>query len=159
MVRINFPCKHRPVHPPKSMESLQLLIPTQLDALLAQRAVQDGQTKTDIVRAALESYLAPQTPLERSLQKIERTLGDRFDRLEKLVRQDLRPNVRSGYTDSGYINKDTERSAGLSAPAISTRLPEVSQAFDADEDEPDEILPEFLEFASPAVQHHLDVFS
>lgn len=130
------------------MESLQFLISTHLDALLAQRAVKDGQTKADIVRAALESYLAPQTPLERSLQTLERTVNDRFNRLEKLVRQGTRPDDRP--TDRG----------GTGARSTPVALPEVPQTFGEefgdDEDEADEILPEFLEFASSAVQHHLE---
>jgi hypothetical protein len=133
------------------MESLHLVIPTALDALLAQRAVSEGQTKGDIVRAALEAYLAPQTPLERSLQKLERTVNDRFNHLEKLVRQDLR-------------NHSAQRSApGVPGPpvlsqTVSENLSETVQAFE-EEDEADEILPEFLEFASPAIQQHLEVLS
>jgi hypothetical protein len=131
------------------MESLHLVIPTALDALLAQRAVSEGQTKGDIVRAALEAYLAPQTPLERSLQKLERTVNDRFNHLEKLVRQDLR-------------NHSAQRSAARVPapvpPVLSENLSETVQAFE-EEDEADEILPEFLAFASPAIQQHLDVLS
>jgi|GEM_PF-3989582 hypothetical protein len=123
------------------MESLQLLIPTSLDALLAQRAVKEGQTKAEIVRAALETYLAPQTPLERSVQKVERTVNDRFDRLEKLMRQAVQDNYG-------------QRSASTIPSPISEPLQDLE-----DEDEPDEILPEFLEFASPAVQQHLELLS
>ena len=127
------------------MESLQLLISTQLDALLAQRAVQEGQTKAEVVRAALEAYLAPQTPLERSLQTLERTLNDRLIRLEKLVRQGIRqenpPNDRGG-------------TGSRSTPGAFPEVPQTLEEFGDEEDEADEILPEFLEFASPAVQHY-----
>jgi len=117
------------------MESLQLSISTRLDALLAQRAVEEHKTKTEIVCAALESYLAPQTPLERSLQILEHTLNDRFDRLERRLQQENRfPSAKRSFQsppsedgNDGYGN-------------------------DEDGDEPDEVLSEYLEFASPAIQ-------
>jgi hypothetical protein len=136
------------------MESLQLLIPTALDALLAQRAVKEGQTKADIVRAALEAYLAPQTPLERSLQKLERTTNDRFDRLERLLRQERG-------TPYGQRSASGVGSVPVAAPSPQTD-PENSPNNDPDpeeEDEADEILPEFLEFASSAVQQRLELLS
>lgn len=123
------------------MESLQLSISTRLDALLGQRAVEEGKTKAEIVWAALESYLAPQTPLERSLQTLERTVNHRFDRLEKRLQQEARsfPSPISALPAQGKT-------------ALETNAPEPNYFEEEYGDEPDEVLSEFLEFASPAIQ-------
>ncbi|MFZ9738979.1 MAG: hypothetical protein ACO3EZ_13305 [Prochlorotrichaceae cyanobacterium] len=133
MAKINCPCN--------PMESLQLSISTRLDALLGQRAVEEGKTKAEIVWAALESYLAPQTPLERSLQTLERTVNHRFDRLEKRLQQEARsfPSPISALPAQGKT-------------ALETNAPEPNYFEEEYGDEPDEVLSEFLEFASPAIQ-------
>jgi len=125
--------------PPK--ETLTCLLPTALDARLAQRAVRDATTKSEIVVAALEAYLEPETALERSLKRLETRLFDRLlgielrlGRIENLGHIRLEPGVESA------------------SDSVKTGLPLVPIAVNPDDedcyDEPDEVLSDFAIFAT-----------
>jgi seryl-tRNA(Sec) selenium transferase len=122
-------------------EFLVVSIPTSLDAALSQRAVQAGKSKAEIVALALEAYLHPQNPsphaVAQSLQSLQQTLSqqlDRLDRIEREVRQ-LRPLPTA------------------LEPRAASPTPQDLSDEDLPDDEPDEILPEFLEFASPEIRN------
>ena len=127
---------------PLPHESFQCTLSTDLDARLAQRAVIEQKTKSEIIAAALEAYLAPETPLERSLKAMEQTLGDRLLGVEsRLGRMESRLSAGAGL-------QIIPAPISLADPLHSWVQPPVDPDEDCD-DEPDEILTEFAEFATP----------
>ncbi len=119
-------------------ETLTCILPTALDAQLAQRAVRDETTKSQIVVAALEAYLEPETSLERSLSSLEKKLFDRLLAIE----------LRLGRMESsGNSRHPSDQGTGRES-----RMPLVPIAVNPDDedcyDEPDEILSDFALFAA-----------
>jgi len=125
-------------------ETLTCILPTALDAQLAQRAVRDETTKSQIVVAALEAYLEPETALERSLSNLEKKLFDRLLAIElRLGRIENSGRMES----SGYRKHPFEQGTGeesrVSLVPIAVN-PEDEDCYD----EPDEILSDFAIFAA-----------
>ena len=125
-------------------ETLTCILPTALDAQLAQRAVRDETTKSQIVVAAVEAYLEPETSLERSLSSLEKKLFDRLLAIElRLGRMENSGRMES----SGNSRHPSDQGTGRES-----RMPLVPIAVNPDDedcyDEPDEILSDFALFAA-----------
>ena len=105
-------------------EDLTFSLPTTLDARLAQRAVHDRCSKTQIILQALDTYLAPQSPVELAVRSLEKTLQERLVALEARL-------VQLGHPTSPLTQ---------TTPTPWGNLPEEDI-----EDEPDEILQSFLD--------------
>ncbi|KKJ00685.1 hypothetical protein PROH_05205 [Prochlorothrix hollandica PCC 9006 = CALU 1027] len=161
-----------PVTPQPPIETLLLQIPTALDAQLAQAAVQQHQSKTALVLAALQQYLAQDSQTATALTQLEKSLNQRLFALEtKLtvlerhiaVGEIAVGEIAVGEITVGEITVGDIRPPALpqadvgspqnpapdrAAPVLPT-VPEVAATpapgiYDEPDDEPDEILWDFM---------------
>lgn len=127
---------------PSPQEILTLQIPTSLDAQLAQAAVQAHRSKTDIALEALAQYLSADRQVATALQNLEQTLTQRLFALETKLTV-LERQVTVSYLSGPSVPSAAGRAASLPSPGAVAALGDAALK-DEIEDEPDEVLWDFL---------------
>ncbi len=129
--------------PPSPHEILTLQIPTSLDAQLAQAAVQAHRSKTDIALEALAQYLSADRQVATALQHLEQTLTQRLFALETKLTVLERQVTVSYLAGSSAAATGADRSAAVLSPGAIAAVGDAAPK-DEIEDEPDEVLWDFL---------------
>lgn len=133
----------------KPGENLTLQISTQLDAELAARAVREGKTKAEIVTAALDcylnqGYLHQDDRTTQALAQLEQVLVKRMGTIETKITSVERQLIQS---NTQIMQKDSQsNTTDLQSTIAYLNRPHSMNSIDNDEieDEPDEILEDFL---------------
>ncbi|MEB3273259.1 MAG: ribbon-helix-helix protein, CopG family [Prochlorothrix sp.] len=126
---------------PQPQETLTLQIPTSLDAQLAQAAASQHRSKSELVLEALAQYLSQDRTVATALDRLEKSLTQRFFALETkftVLERQVSVSQSAAVDRRGY-------SAAVT-PAIDPTAEQIDddELDDGIDDEPDEILWDFM---------------